>query len=188
MKRPILVAAAALAVTTLTAPAFASTPHGLKQVRDPGRVTGTLHGRCYYRDRGQLPDPRCTPGSVDPAVTQRDLYSTICKSGYTKKVRPPDPQTGAFKYNVAYPHYGTPVGFSACGSVAARVGAASARRLAVVLICGRTGWRAARSVAIWAWVSGGRLARTFAGHSSVVITCGPGIYGSFPCKSDIGKG
>src|SRR5437763_1602980 len=39
---------------------------GLVVVHDPGRVTGT----CHYRDGGQLPDPRCTPGSIDPAVTQ----------------------------------------------------------------------------------------------------------------------
>lgn len=36
-----------------------------------------------------LPDPKCTPGAVDPIVTQDNVDSTICVSGYTKTVRPP---------------------------------------------------------------------------------------------------
>jgi hypothetical protein len=35
------------------------------------------------------PDPRCTPGAVNPAVTQATLGSTICRSGWTATVRPP---------------------------------------------------------------------------------------------------
>ena len=38
---------------------------------------------------GILPDPRCTPGVADPSVTQDNIDSTICVSGYTKTVRPP---------------------------------------------------------------------------------------------------
>jgi hypothetical protein len=86
----------------------AASGHGLKKVHDPGRVTGTIHGHCAYRDHGQLPDPRCTPGSVDPDVTRADLGSTICKRGWTATVRPPESQTERFKYDVAYPAYGTP--------------------------------------------------------------------------------
>jgi len=91
----------------MAAPA-APAGHGLKKVHDPGRVTGTIHGHCAYRDHGQLPDPRCTPGSVDPDVTQADIGSTICKKGWTATVRPPESQTERFKYDVAYPAYGTP--------------------------------------------------------------------------------
>ena len=72
------------------------------------RAGGRLRRACVLRDHGQLPDPRCTPGSIDPAVTQANLRSTICKSGYTKKVRPPESQTERFKYDVAYPAYRTP--------------------------------------------------------------------------------
>ena len=36
-----------------------------------------------------LPDPKCTPGAVDSKVTQDNIDSTICVSGYTKTVRPP---------------------------------------------------------------------------------------------------
>jgi hypothetical protein len=91
-----------------SAPAPASSGHGLKKVHDPGRVTGTIHGHCTYRDHGKLPDTRCTPGSIDPAVTQRDIRSTICKRGWTATVRPPESQTERFKYGMAYPHYGVP--------------------------------------------------------------------------------
>jgi hypothetical protein len=36
------------------------------------------------------PDPRCTPGAVNPAVTQATIGSTICRSGWTSTVRPPE--------------------------------------------------------------------------------------------------
>jgi hypothetical protein len=82
--------------------------HALLRVHDPRRVTGTIPAHCTYRDHGHLPDPRCTPGAVDPAVTQGNLRSTICRPGYTKTVRPPASQTDRFKFEVAYPAYGDP--------------------------------------------------------------------------------
>src|SRR5262245_3325078 len=84
----------------------------LAEVHDPGRVTGTLTGPCRARDDGRLPDRRCTPGAIDPAVTQADIGSTICVTGYTKTVRPPESQTEAFKLGQAYPAYGLPPGTS----------------------------------------------------------------------------
>jgi len=78
---------------------------GLAAVHDPGMVTGALTGPCRARDAGRLPDRRCTPGAVDPAVTQADIGSTICVSGYTERVRPPESQTEAFKFDQAYPAY-----------------------------------------------------------------------------------
>lgn len=112
MSSPLAALAAALAVVALSVTAAAASPAstgaGLKKVHDPGRVTGTIHGHCAYRDRGQLPDPRCTPGSIDPAVSQADIRSTICKKGWTRTVRPPESQTERFKYDVAYPAYRTP--------------------------------------------------------------------------------
>jgi hypothetical protein len=79
---------------------------GLLTVHDSGEVTGSLSGPCHTRHHGELPDPSCTPGSVDPAVTQADIGSTICRSGYTETVRPPESQTEQFKWNVAEPAYG----------------------------------------------------------------------------------
>ena len=75
-------------------------------VHDPGEVTGTLTGPCRARDHGELPDRSCTPGAVDPAVTQANIGSTICRSGYTASVRPPESQTEKFKWDVAEPAYG----------------------------------------------------------------------------------
>jgi hypothetical protein len=56
-------------------------------------------GSCHYRGHGlySLPDPRCTPGAIDPAVTQANIYSTICVSGYTERIRPPESVTEAEK-------------------------------------------------------------------------------------------
>jgi hypothetical protein len=78
----------------------------LLAVHDPGEVTGTLTGSCHTRDHGLLPDRSCTPGAVDPAVTQANLGSTICRPGYSQSVRPPESQTEAFKWDVAEPAYG----------------------------------------------------------------------------------
>lgn len=43
------------------------------------------------------PDPICTPGAIDPAVTQENIFETVCKSGYTKTVRPPTSYTNKLK-------------------------------------------------------------------------------------------
>jgi len=78
----------------------------LLTVHDPGEVTGSLSGPCQTRHHGMLPDASCTPGSIDPAVTQANIGSTICRSGYTGTVRPPESQTEQFKLSVAEPAYG----------------------------------------------------------------------------------
>ncbi len=68
-----------------------------------GHVTGHVPTSCQQRtaaDGQPLPDPRCTPGVVSTAVTQHNLWSTICRPGYTKTVRPPEPETEAFKKKI----------------------------------------------------------------------------------------
>ena len=83
----------------------------LARIADEGQVTYSVHlTHCHAGDGGQLPDPHCTPGSVDPAITQASIGSTICRSGYTAKVRPPSSETTKAKYDVAYPAYGIPSG------------------------------------------------------------------------------
>jgi hypothetical protein len=56
-------------------------------------------GSCHYgaEDGDPIPDPRCTPGAVNPQVTQADIGSTICLSGWTATVRPPESVTGPEK-------------------------------------------------------------------------------------------
>jgi len=91
-------------------PTQSASASGFVVLHDPGQVTGTLTGPCHSGDGGQLPDPRCTPGGIDPAVTQATIGSTICTSGYTSTIRPPEAQTEAFKFDDAYPAYGIPSG------------------------------------------------------------------------------
>jgi hypothetical protein len=49
-------------------------------------------GSCHARGSGpfSVPDPKCTPGALNPAVTQRTIDQTICVSGWTRTVRPPE--------------------------------------------------------------------------------------------------
>jgi hypothetical protein len=51
---------------------------------------------CEMQGEG-LPDPRCTPGEVNPEVTQDNIHSTICVPGYTKTIRPPTSYTNPLK-------------------------------------------------------------------------------------------
>jgi hypothetical protein len=39
------------------------------------------------------PDPRCTPGALNPAVTEATVQQTICVMGWTSTVRPPESVT-----------------------------------------------------------------------------------------------
>lgn len=102
-------ALALVAVVGLGQAALASSAITLKRIHDPRHVTYSIHiASCHARDHGKLPDRSCTPGSIDPAVTQRNIRSTICRAGWTAKVRPPESQTEWAKYHVAYPAYHIP--------------------------------------------------------------------------------
>lgn len=101
------------------APAAAAPASGhLIVLHDPGHVTYTLHpSGCHARGTTPdtvppdtvLPDPTCTPGGIDPAVTQDNLKSTICVSGYTKTVLPPLSETEPAKRS-QYAAYAIPAG------------------------------------------------------------------------------
>lgn len=53
------------------------------------------------------PDPVCNPGAVDDTVTQDNIGSTICVSGFTTKIRPPASATDKIKREM-YSDYGVP--------------------------------------------------------------------------------
>ena len=58
-------------------------------------------GTCHYgtaADGYSLPDATCTPGAINTAVTQANIQSTICTTGYTTTVRPPVSITEPAKY------------------------------------------------------------------------------------------
>ncbi|HWC81841.1 MAG TPA: hypothetical protein VG756_17975 [Pseudonocardiaceae bacterium] len=44
-----------------------------------------------------LPDPSCTPGALNPDVTQSTIDSTICVSGWTATIRPSTSYTNKLK-------------------------------------------------------------------------------------------
>jgi hypothetical protein len=56
-------------------------------------------GSCHVRGRYPFntPDPHCTPGALNPAVTQASIHRTICRSGYSSRIRPRTSVTGPEK-------------------------------------------------------------------------------------------
>src|SRR5262249_47874166 len=86
-------AAAASANGPVAGPGPQSTYHV-----QPQPAPGTCHYGVLSASAGDyLPDPHCTPGATNPKVTQANLASTICKSGYTASIRPPASITGREK-------------------------------------------------------------------------------------------
>jgi len=107
------------ASATSTAPASTSvSPQGGLLVTDPPHNAVQpfpAAGSCHARQgaNGVLPDPACTPGAVDPHVTDATLESTVCRrGGYTSTVRPPPSVTNSEK-RLAQTAYGQNDGPSA---------------------------------------------------------------------------
>jgi len=67
---------------------------------------GQCHVKAVDAAAGKvLPDPTCTPGAVDPGVTQSNLPQTICRSGYSSSVRAPATETDKAK-KISLTQYG----------------------------------------------------------------------------------
>jgi hypothetical protein len=62
-------------------------------VASPGAAQAATCSQAYL----PLPDPSCQPGAVNSAVTQSNIGSTICVSGWTKTVRPSTSYTNSLK-------------------------------------------------------------------------------------------
>lgn len=60
------------------------------------RALSRISTACHIVNGG-LPDPKCTPGAINPSVTQDNIKNTICVAGYTKTVRPPVSYTTPLK-------------------------------------------------------------------------------------------
>lgn len=73
----------------------------------PTNAPVVVPAHCTARDHDELPDPACTPGATNPAVTQATLRSTICRTGFTAAIRPPLSYTSSVKGKVirAYGDY-----------------------------------------------------------------------------------
>ena len=77
--------------TAATAPAW---PH-----RGPwhSRYETPRRANAEHPLRDALPNPRLTPGALNPAVTQDDIHETICVWGYSRTIRPPEAYTERLK-------------------------------------------------------------------------------------------
>ena len=53
--------------------------------------------RSHHGAHSTLADPARTPGVLNPDVTQANIRSTICRSGWTATIRPPVEYTNALK-------------------------------------------------------------------------------------------
>jgi hypothetical protein len=89
----IVLAASPLSLAVATASTGGKAPSGLAYSTASGHVVQhqPARGSCHEISVGlySQPDPRCTPGTVNPAVTQATIGLTICRSGWTATVRPP---------------------------------------------------------------------------------------------------
>lgn len=70
----------------------------------PITVTAVMTS-CAY-DAGKA-DRRCTPGAINPEVTQANIHQTICVKGWTKTIRPPVSYTDSLK-SIQLQRYGQP--------------------------------------------------------------------------------
>jgi len=64
-------------------------------------LSGTVPppGTCRARGAGAaaMPDPSCTPGAVDAAVVDAGAAATVCRRGWSARLRPPEALTEPFK-------------------------------------------------------------------------------------------
>jgi hypothetical protein len=81
-------AAAAFGRSSPSGLAYSSASALVVQRQPPPAFCHAIGGGLYER-----PDPRCTPGAANPAVTQATIGSTICRTGWTATVRPPESVT-----------------------------------------------------------------------------------------------
>ncbi len=66
--------------------------------RDAGGVDAQGSYGVVFPESAALPNPRITPGAINPAVTQSNLRETICRpGGYTRSIRPPESYTEPLK-------------------------------------------------------------------------------------------
>ncbi len=101
--------------TTSTGPSSTLAPSSSTTTTATTLASESGPGSCHARGSGStvLPDPNCTPGAVNSAVTQANIASTICRSGWTSTVRPPESYTNELKVEqmAAYGEPGTTGGY-----------------------------------------------------------------------------
>ena len=58
-----------------------------------------------YTQASGLPNKLLTPGVTNPQVTQANIHSNVCVSGWTRTVRPPVTYTNQLKYSQLHSGY-----------------------------------------------------------------------------------
>jgi hypothetical protein len=81
----LLLAGAAIAARAPSGLPYSTASNNAVQPQPPPGSCHALGSGLYSR-----PDPRCTPGALNPQVTQATIGRTICRSGWTSTVRPPE--------------------------------------------------------------------------------------------------
>jgi hypothetical protein len=94
----------------------------LAGVGTAGAVASTVPVRCSIQ--GTLPDKTCTPGALNPKVTQANINKTICVTGWTATVRPPVSYTDPLKQELmrAYGETGPATGYELDHFIALELG------------------------------------------------------------------
>ena len=82
----VLPLAALLALVIASGASAFVVSHASTHVVQPQPSPGSCHVRGHYPFN--LPDRRCTPGALNPAVAQATIRTTICRPGYSSTVRP----------------------------------------------------------------------------------------------------
>ncbi len=77
---------AALSLVIVGAASAFVVSHARSRVVQPQPGAGTCHVRGQYPFI--LPDTHCTPGALNPAVSQATVRATICRRGYASSIRP----------------------------------------------------------------------------------------------------
>jgi len=81
----LLLAGAAIAARSPSGLLYSTASNNVVQPQPPPGSCHAIGSGLYSR-----PDPRCTPGALNPQVTQAAIGHTICRSGWTSRVRPPE--------------------------------------------------------------------------------------------------
>ena len=110
MKRLAVAVAVAVLTGCGSTPAVVTVPAGTTPaVVEVAARAPVVPAHCVAH--GLLPDPVCTPGATNPAVTQATIHRTICVRGWAATVRPPLSYTEPLN-RLRVKAYGSPPGTS----------------------------------------------------------------------------
>jgi hypothetical protein len=101
-----LIGAACVTLTACSSATKTAAPEVATTTAEPVTTTTTIFPEAATktvncRSQGALPDHACTPGALNPAVTQDNVAATICTTGWTATVRPPSTVTDKLKSQTA---------------------------------------------------------------------------------------